>query len=502
MEIWKVKLKIASKSIKEVRDGIITVGIFESPAVLTSAAAQIDRLSGGMIKNIISCGDFTGRLYQTLVLYPGPGLKIKRILLVGLGKKSAMNIEKLRGAASTAACHVRDIGLESFTIPVSFADIKGTPSHIKAGICAESVILGLYRFRQFKSGKAEKNIRSVTILTESNEQLKKCAVEVKKAEVIADAVCIARDLVSRPGNSATPSFLADTAKKISKNTGLTCKIIDAKKAGALGMRAFLGVARGSREPLKFIVMEHKPAAKNVPCVVLVGKAITFDSGGISLKPAARMEEMKMDMAGGAAVIAGMQAIAKLKIPVHVTGIVPATENLPDGNAQKPGDIVKSMAGKTIEIISTDAEGRLILADAITYACRYCRPSAIIDLATLTGACIIALGNDVTAVMGNNEGLIEKLNKAGTSTGEKIWQLPLWEEYKDLIKSDVADIKNAGGRSAGTITAACFLSEFAGEIPWAHLDIAGTAWTTKNKPCIPKGATGVGVRLLVELLQKW
>jgi leucyl aminopeptidase len=273
-------------------------------------------------------------------------------------------------------------------------------------------------------------------------------------------------------------------------------------AEKLGMGSFLSVARGTDEPARFIILEHKPRVKkSIPTVVLVGKAITFDSGGISMKPASNMEEMKTDMAGGAAVLGTLQAIAEQKPPVHVVGLVPATENLPSGHALKPGDIVKPMSGKTIEIISTDAEGRLILADALTYALRY-KPSAIVDMATLTGACIIALGNEVSGIMGNNDNLIEKIRSAAEVTGEKVWQLPLWEEYGELIKSDIADIKNAGGRPAGTITGGYFLKEFVGETPWVHIDIAGTAWTKKDRPYIPKGATGVGVRLLVEVIENW
>jgi leucyl aminopeptidase len=268
------------------------------------------------------------------------------------------------------------------------------------------------------------------------------------------------------------------------------------------MGCFLGVAQGSREPAQFIVLEYVPAkAQHADTIVLVGKAITFDSGGISLKPARGMERMKDDMSGGAAVLGIMQAAAQLKIPQRVIGIVPATENLPDGAALKPGDVITSLSGKTVEIITTDAEGRLILADALAYAQRY-KPHAIIDLATLTGACITALGNDVAGVMGTDEQLITKIQEAAAATSEKVWQLPLWDEYSELLKSDIADIKNAAGRDAGAITGGCFLKEFTGKTPWVHVDIAGPAWTDKDRPYLPKGATGFGVRLIINLLENW
>ncbi len=499
-----MKIRTIQEKIGNVKDEIIIAGVFEETKVLSGAASTIDKLTRGMLKEVLDYGDFSGKLYKTLMLYVKKGLQTKRVLLVGLGKEQEFNLDKLRGAASSAACCIRDFGLKSFVVPFSFVQTENIISRDKAAAFVEGILLGLYKFDDFKSnqrGSRQNRINSATILVNSMDELKKTRIEAGRAGSVARAVCTARDLVSRPGNSATPSFLAETARSMAKASGLIFKVLDEKGIKKLGMGAFSGVAQGSNEPARFIVLEHKPARKKVPSVVLIGKAITFDSGGISLKPAGKMEEMKTDMAGGAAVLGTLQAVAELNLPVHVIGIVPATENLPSGRALKPGDIVKSMSGKTIEVISTDAEGRLILCDALTYAARY-KPSAVIDLATLTGACIIALGNDVTAVMGNDEKLIGKIRKAADTTGERVWQLPLWQEYGELIKSDIADIKNAGGRPAGTITAGYFLKEFAGDIPWAHLDIAGTAWTDRNKPYVPKGASGVGVRLLVEMLEKW
>jgi leucyl aminopeptidase len=292
----------------------------------------------------------------------------------------------------------------------------------------------------------------------------------------------------------TPSILVKHARKL-KDTSL--KVITKKQAEKLGMGAFLSVARGSTEPPKFLEIRYRK--KNVAPVVVIGKSVTFDSGGISLKPSHGMEKMKYDMAGGAAVLGVIKAVSELKLPLHVIGILPATENLPSGNASKPGDVVKVMGGKTVEIISTDAEGRLTLADAIEYAKRF-RPSAIIDIATLTGACPVALGSEAIALMGNDQSLIDKMINASRETDEKVWQMPLFDEYGEYIKSDVADLKNSSGRNGSLVTSGYFLKEFAGDIPWIHLDIAGTAWTDKDKPYIPKGATGIGVRLLLEFLK--
>jgi leucyl aminopeptidase len=320
-------------------------------------------------------------------------------------------------------------------------------------------------------------------------------------QIVAEAACLVRDLGNQPGNVATPTMLAQTAQRIAQQHGLRCQVLDRVQIEELGMGAFMSVARGSQEPPKFIILEHNADHEDLQTLVLVGKGITFDSGGISIKPGEKMEMMKFDMSGGAAVLGTLQAVAQLDLPLHVVGLVPATENLPSGTATKPGDIVRALSGKTIEVINTDAEGRMILADALAYAQRY-QPAAVIDLATLTGACVVALGHHAIGLMGNNLELIARLKEAGQASGERVWELPLWEEYHEQLKSDVADMKNVGGRPAGAITAAALLSKFAEGYPWAHLDIAGTAYTDEEKSYIPKGGTGVGVRLLVELLRNW
>ncbi len=320
-------------------------------------------------------------------------------------------------------------------------------------------------------------------------------------ETIVQGVYLARDLVSRPGNLQTPTMMARTAEGIAKECGLKLTVLEERDAKREGMGAFLAVARGSDEPAKFIVLEYEGRGNSSGTVVLVGKGITFDSGGISIKPSDRMQLMKNDMGGGAAVLATLQVAAKLRLPIRLVGIVPCTENLPSGKAYKPGDVITSLSGQTIEIVTTDAEGRLILADGLTYARRF-KPDAIIDLATLTGSCIIALGDRVTGMLGNNGRLKTRVKRAAEFTGEKVWELPLWEDYQEQIKSDIADMKNMGGRSAGTITGAALLSRFVDKTPWVHLDIAGPVFTEKSLPYIPKGATGVGVRLLVHLLRDW
>jgi leucyl aminopeptidase len=312
-------------------------------------------------------------------------------------------------------------------------------------------------------------------------------------------VTLSRDLVSHPGNIVTTGYLAETAHELATRHGLICKIIERDELERLGMNALLAVGKGSVEPQRLIVLEYRGAGEKVRPVVLVGKGITFDSGGISIKPGAGMEEMKTDMAGSAAVLGAISAAAGLKLPINLIGIIPTAENMPDGKAYKPGDVITSMSGTTIEITNTDAEGRLVLCDALHYALSY-KPSVMIDLATLTGACVVALGHEASGLMGNEQHVVDALKKAGEVTGERVWELPVWDSYGEAMKSDIADLKNAGSRDGGSITAGWFLKQFVGNTHWAHLDIAGTAWSDKARPYCPKGATGVGVRLLIEYLK--
>jgi leucyl aminopeptidase len=363
-------------------------------------------------------------------------------------------------------------------------------------------MLGLYQFTELVTKERDKikDFDSLTII--SRKKTKALANGVDRAKAVAAGICLARDLVTLPSNQATPTFLAKKAEEVAARSGMRFKLIREPEAKKLGMGAFLAVAQGSEEPGFMAVLDYQPLGEESPPVVLVGKGITFDSGGISIKPAKDMDKMKHDMAGSAAVIGAMQTIAALKLPVRVVAIIPFTENLPSGKAYKPGDVIHSLSGLNIEVINTDAEGRMILADALTYADRY-KPQAIIDLATLTGACIVALGDNVAGLLGNNDELQARLQAAAEESGEKVWPLPLWDSYFESMKSEVADLKNVDGRKGGAITAAIFLKQFVPEgVPWAHLDIAGCAWEDKGSSLVPKGATGMGVQLLTRLLQSW
>jgi leucyl aminopeptidase len=352
------------------------------------------------------------------------------------------------------------------------------------------------------SKESDVELERVTLVVSSEDLVAPVREGAWAGEQIAAAVKWARDLVNQPANYATPSVLADEARRMAKSHGLKFQALGPADMRSLGMGALLGVAQGSDQEPRFIILEHNPRGEDTPPIVLIGKGLTFDSGGISIKPSDGMEKMKDDMGGGAAVFGAMQVIAALKVPRRVIGLVPATENLPSGSAYKPGDVLKALTGKTIEVISTDAEGRLILADALGYAQRY-QPLAAIDLATLTGACVVALGIQAAGLFCNDDSLAARIEAAGKATGEKVWRMPLWEEYAKLIKSDVADMKNSGGRWGGAITAALFLSKFAEKMPWAHLDIAGPALIDEEEvPYQPKGATGYGVRLLVQMVRDW
>ncbi|MFZ4438426.1 MAG: leucyl aminopeptidase [Syntrophales bacterium] len=495
-----MKIKVKKGSLTEHETEAAVVTHFEGETGLEGAALLLDEKSGGLIADIIRLGDFTGRKNQIAVIYTGHGFPVKRIVMAGLGKRADFTLERLRGAYAKAAQKIRSLNISEFSTTLHFRSADLPLERMVEGV-VEGVILGLYRFLPYKTVDLEQNheITGFTLLEADEAAYKAIRSGAKAAEIIADAVSFARDIVSTPSNEMTPTDLAKEARKSAKGKNIRCTVLDAKQMEKVGMNALLGVARGSHEPPKLILLEYSGGKKSSPVIALVGKAVTFDSGGISIKPSDKMDQMKTDMAGGAAVIAAVRAAAELGLPLNLVGIVPATENLPGGNAYKPGDILTSLSGQTIEIVTTDAEGRLILADALTYAARY-KPAAIIDLATLTGACIVALGDHVIGMMGRDDKLKQEIREAADFTEEKVWELPLWEEYQEMIKGDAADYKNATGRGGGAITAGAFLSKFTGDTPWVHLDIAGPAWLTKDKPYIPKGASGVGVRLLVQFLR--
>jgi len=389
-------------------------------------------------------------------------------------------------------------GVADVAVAAVGGDVVSMTLEVTARTIAEGALLGVYTFRKHITKEAEHgDIKKLTIISGSKENIRSLEKGVEKGRILAEAANLARDMVNEPSNYMTPTDMADVASKIAKDYNLELTVLEKKEMQELGMGALLGVAQGSCQPPKFIVLKYKGSDSDDVNLALVGKGVTFDSGGISIKPSAKMDEMKDDMSGGAAVIAAISAIAQLKPKINVIAITPAVENLPSGSAIKPGDVLMAITGKTIEIISTDAEGRLILADALGYVDKL-KPRFIVDVATLTGACVVALGSICTGAFGNNQGLVDKVIAAGAEAGELIWQMPMFEEYKEQNKSEVADIKNAGDRGAGPITAAQFLAEFVGDTPWVHLDIAGTSFTDKERKYTVKGATGVPVRTLVNL----
>ena len=497
-----MKIEIKKGKPAEYPAEALVVPLFEDSEAPAGGPRFFDGTVGALIDDVIKNGDFQGKLYQIAVLYTRNSVPAKRVILAGLGPKKDFDLEKLRGAYAGAARQARALGLKEITFCLDISDTGQTFRQMTEA-ALEGAILGLYQFTPYKTLEREKIkvIDRITVVDDKDDALRGIRAAAKTVERVAQAVYFARDLVSTPGNDMTPSDMAQAARRIAKHRRITLNVLDVVQMKKLGMHAFLGVARGSDEPAKFIILEYRGAKRGESPIVLIGKGLTFDSGGISIKPSENMEEMKSDMAGGAAVMGAIMAAAELGLPLNVIGLIPATENLPGGCALKPGDILKSFSGQTIEVVNTDAEGRLILADALTYAQRY-KPAAVIDLATLTGACKVALGDHVIGMFGNDGPLKEKVRTAGEQTGERVWELPLWEDYHELIKSDVADFKNTGGRAGGAITAAAFLSKFAGNFPWVHLDIAGPAWLAKDKPYTPKGATGVGVRLLVQCLRDW
>jgi leucyl aminopeptidase len=473
---------------------------FEFPQPLAGPIQSVDLKWKGVISDLIKQGDFKGDLFQCQLLYPQGALPAKRVLLTGLGKREEFDLEKWRGASAKAGKLIRDSGIKQFTFPIKrFGDF--TEDQL-AETFVTGFLLGIYQFNELKTLDRDKIkvIEEGVLLGENSEETKRIEEGLMTGRIVSEAVCMARDLVNGPSNKVTPTLLAEEAEQMSREYGMGFQVLEVSEASAMGMGAFVAVAKGSQEPGKFIILEYNKG-KGLDTIALVGKGITFDSGGISIKPSEKMERMKDDMSGAAAVLAALQAASKLQLPFHLVGIIPATENLPSGKAYKPGDILKTLSGQTVEVISTDAEGRLILSDALTFSLRF-QPKAIIDVATLTGACVIALGDYVAGLFGNDESLLKRVEEASGKTGERVWRLPLWDEYFEYLQSDAADFRNVGTRSAGAIIGAIFLSKFVGKTPWIHLDIAGPASIEKERPYIPRGGTGAGVRLLIQLLRDW
>lgn len=492
-----MEFSIKSVNPEKQRGACVVVGVFESRK-LTPAAEQIDNASKQYLSGILAHGDMDGKAGSSLLLHHVPALPCDRVLLIGLGKEKEFRDKEYVAAIRTAIKALDATGAVDATLFLTAIPVKKRNLSWRirqAALIAQETV---YRFEQFKSRKNDTppSLVRLTLAVERKNDVAAAERALAQGLAIAEGVALARTLGNLPGNVCTPSHLAETAVQIAKDHALECQILERPDMEALGMYSLLSVAKGSHQPPKLIVVHYKGGEKDDKPLVLVGKGVTFDSGGISLKPGPEMDEMKFDMCGAASVLGTLKAVAQMKLPLNLTVLVPATENMPGGAASKPGDIVSSMSGQTIEILNTDAEGRLILCDALSYAERF-KPETVIDVATLTGACVIALGHVATGLFANDDELADELLAAGDEARDRAWQLPLWDDYQDLLKSNFADMANIGGRAAGSISAACFLSRFTKKFTWAHLDIAGTAW----KSGADKGATGRPVGLLSHFLLK-
>ncbi|HEU5262711.1 MAG TPA: leucyl aminopeptidase [Gemmatimonadales bacterium] len=489
---------VTALPLAQVETPLLAVALTEA-STLPPSLAELDRTSGGVLSRAVTSGDFKGKRDETVLLYPGGG-RAQRILLVGMGKSGAVTRSNIRRAAAVGAKRARTLGTRQFAFAVAPEARNGVTANDLGQVIVEGAAQGAWGFTELKATPEDPKpeVESVVIVCDPKE-----AKDVATGQKIGDGVAaghrLTRYLQMLPGNVCTPSYLAERAKQLATAYGFGLSVFDRAALEKEGMGALLAVAQGSQQEPRFIVIEYRGAGDAAP-VVLVGKGVTFDSGGISIKPAQNMEDMKFDMSGAAAVLGTFEVLGRLTPKLNVTGLIPSTENLPSGTAVKPGDVVKSHFGKTIEIINTDAEGRLILCDALSYARRF-KPAAVLDAATLTGAVVVALGHVAIGVMGNDDALLAEVREAGERAGERCWPLPLWEEYRDLLKSEIADVKNSGGRGAGSIAGGWFLREFVDGFPWVHLDIAGTAYTEGDGPHQTKGPTAIGVRLFTEFILK-
>ncbi len=497
-----MKIEVKNQKFENLKSDALILNVFEG-GNLNGTSHEVDKALSGLIKTVIQEEEFKGKLGSTLVIRTNNNTPAKKIIIVGLGKKEKFDIDALRKViSSTLKCAKKEKAKSVISLTHSPAKIS---SKEVGQAFAEIAHLGLYSFDKYKSKNEDSKkteIETLTILETDKGKIKGLEDGIKRGSAIAKAQIIARDLVSEPALAATPTKLANVAIEVAKSNGLKIKILDRDDCKKLGMGAFLAVAQGSEEPPKFIEIKYTPKGKAKKHVVIIGKGVTFDSGGLSLKPANSMETMKDDMSGAAAVIGTMSTMKEIQPKVAVTMIVAATENMPSGTAIRPGDVVKAMNGKTIEILNTDAEGRVTLADAVSYAVKQ-EPDEIIDLATLTGACVVALGDTACGVMTNNQRLADKIIKAGNETGERMWQLPLFEEDREKLRSDIADMINTGSKGkSGAQNGAVFIEQYVNDIPWVHIDIAGPSWIDKENEWGPKGPTGVGVRTLVNYLTNY
>lgn len=456
---------------------------------------EFDSASGGLVAEGLASAAFRSKRGATLAMATRGALPCREVILLGLGKAAELDLEAWRLAVASATQSARDRGAETLAIAVPGSG-PGTAAE-RAAAAAESAVLACYRYTAFKAPAADAGSISEVFVASADPG---APAAVERAVTVASCATWARDLINTPPSDKRPPQLAERAAEMAREHGLSCRIIEEAEAGELGLRALLAVGRGSTAAPRLVALEHSPAAATGAPIVLVGKGVTFDTGGISIKPAQDMDHMKSDMSGAAAVLATMRAVAQLQLPLRVIGITPMAENMPDGDAYRPGDLVRAYNGKTIEVLNTDAEGRLILADALAWAVDQYKPSCVVDLATLTGACVVALGSEIAGLMSNDQALATQLLAAATRTGEHVWQMPMLALFRKQIDSPVADIKNTGGREGGAITAAKFLQEFVGDTPWAHLDIAGPSYTTKPAGYRTHGGVGFGVRLLIDWLQ--
>ena len=494
-----MEIKVIVGDIAQIEADAIVVNLFEGMEQPGGATAAVDEVLDGAISSLISRGEIKGKFGEVNIVHTfgkprqvGAGI----VAIAGLGKRQDFNVDKIRGVAGEFCRALRKLNCHKIATILHGTGIGGIELEASAEAIAEGALLGLYGFTKYKKPEYE-DIEEILLAVREKGNVPILETAIGKGKLVAEATNLARDMVNEPANYMTPGQMAEAAKEIASKYNLEFKVFDREDMETMGMGALLGVAKGSNQPPKLITLSYKGDKRSKKAVGFLGKGITFDSGGISIKPSEGMNEMKDDMAGAATVMTAVVAIAQLKPKINVTAVVPATENLPSGTALKPGDILKAMNGKTIEVVNTDAEGRLILADALSYAQKL-GLSSLIDLATLTGACRVALGTLYSGVFSNDQDLADKVLKSAKITGEKMWQMPMPEEYKEQIKSEIADVKNIGNRYGGAITAALFLAEFAANTPWVHIDIAGTASSTKESGYIVKGATGVGVRTLVEL----
>jgi leucyl aminopeptidase len=500
-------ISIRTEDIATIRTPLLVLQHFEDDREPLGAAAAVDEALGGLLSRLLARRDFRGKQEETLVIYPpDAGFPAERLLMVGIGKREDYSMQGLRKAVGTAVRQAERMRVDDMALALGHVERKSEHmgSYFAARGAVEGAVLAAWDYRDLKTGSTDDDpvvrLSSLTLLASDHAEAEDMRSGADVGRAVAEGENLARELAAKPGNVATPSHLARIARQIAEEGGMEITVMDRDELEEGGFGGILAVAAGTDEEPQFIILDYRGGSQDSKPLALVGKGVTFDTGGISIKPAAKMEEMKYDMSGAAAVLGAMQAVARLRPRVNVVALVPCTDNMPSGRAVKPGDVITMYSGKTVEVINTDAEGRLILADALAYALRY-EPQAMIDAATLTGAVVTALGHEAVGLMGNNGALIDQVRAVGERTGERCWPLPLWDPYRKQLDSDVADLKNMGGRSAGAITAGWFLKEFVGDTPWVHLDIAGTAYRDEPVSFLRKGPTGVPTRLFIEWIRE-